>query len=286
MSKLLKRFVVAFVLLGIVLLLLFLSTFSQIFFDIFLYALALIAMLEIYGATVRAGYKPPKVAIITAAVLTYPLSFLMDTRGVLFALAIAFAVGFIDFVFSRKMTFTDFTVSIFVIIYPFLFFGLAFSLNNAFGLMPLLVALFAAVGTDIFAFFVGSAFGSRGIKVFPSISPKKTLQGFIGGLAGGVLGALFAYGVFEKLGFPANVRMRFSEAFANPILVVSLIGLIVAPIAEIGDLAASRVKRELGIKDYGHLLGEHGGVMDRLDSILFSLFLMAVFMYFVYPAVA
>lgn len=277
----LKRTIVGLVLLGVVLLALYLSTFHQIFFDLFVFAFSVIGMVEIWQATRKAGYNTPLTALIVAAVATYPLSFFFDIRGVLLAIALAFAVGFVQFIFEPKIKFVDFTATIFVIVYPFLFFGLVYALNNHFGLMPFLIAIFAAVGTDIMAYFVGSACKKWGIKLFPKISPKKTLQGFIGGIFGGALGALFAYYFFEKLGFPANITYRFTDNFTMPILVVILIGFITAPFAELGDLAASRVKRELGIKDYGKLLGSHGGVMDRLDSILFSVFVMTVFMYFI-----
>jgi CDP-diglyceride synthetase len=118
--------------------------------------------------------------------------------------------------------------------------------------------ILAAAGTDIFAYFIGSALGKH--KLCPHLSPKKSIEGAIGGVIGSVaLCALFAYL------FAPYLMLHFV-----------LIGLIGSPFAQCGDLAASAYKRKMGIKDYSNLIPGHGGIMDRIDSMLF----MAPFVFY------
>lgn len=110
----------------------------------------------------------------------------------------------------------------------------------------------AAFGTDIMAYFTGYFFGKH--KLCPKISPKKTIEGSIGGIAGSVI----LCGAFGYLVMPAVVVHC---------IVIGIIGGIVS---QFGDLTASLFKRKMGIKDYGNLIPGHGGVLDRVDSVLFT----------------
>lgn len=113
------------------------------------------------------------------------------------------------------------------------------------------MVLFAAFGSDIFAYFTGSFFGKH--KMAPVLSPKKSIEGAIGGIIGaGILGTLFGILVMKDLWYHC--------------LIVGIIGAI---ISECGDLVASSFKRQMGIKDYGNLIPGHGGIMDRFDSVIF-----------------
>ena len=125
----------------------------------------------------------------------------------------------------------------------------------------LLVLVFAiAVGGDTFAYFVGSAIG--GPKLCPHISPNKTVAGAAGGLVGSILCAVAAGRIFT-LCFPA-----FSGF--PPIWADMLCGLFGGIAGQMGDLFASMVKRHCKIKDFGHIFPGHGGMLDRLDSIVFT----------------
>jgi phosphatidate cytidylyltransferase len=112
---------------------------------------------------------------------------------------------------------------------------------------------------DTFAYFGGRAFGRR--KLIPSISPAKTIEGALSGVIGTtVVGALYAYFVFGAwLGVPVSAGAG------------ALIGLVVSPIAQTGDLVESLLKREAGVKDSGTLLPGHGGVLDRFDALFLSI---------------
>lgn len=112
----------------------------------------------------------------------------------------------------------------------------------------------AFIGTwanDTFAYFVGSRFGRH--KLCPAISPAKTVEGSIGGLVGSIL-AITLLGLLFKLPVSHSITM----------------GIVVGVIAPIGDLAESAIKRFAGVKDSGKLLPGHGGILDRFDSILFT----------------
>lgn len=127
--------------------------------------------------------------------------------------------------------------------------------------MLLLVLVFTiAVGGDTFAYFVGSAI--RGPKLCPNISPNKTIAGAIGGLAGSILCAIMT-GVVAGWCFPDY--MHFPPLWAN-----ALLGLVGGIAGQMGDLLASMVKRHCKIKDFGHLFPGHGGMLDRMDSIVFT----------------
>ena len=110
--------------------------------------------------------------------------------------------------------------------------------------------------TDTFAYFTGMLFGKH--KLIPEISPKKTVEGAIGG-------TVFCIGAFLLYGLV--VGKLFSITIPN-YLSLALFGLVAAVVSQLGDLIASLIKREHGIKDYGKLFPGHGGVLDRFDSIL------------------
>lgn len=130
--------------------------------------------------------------------------------------------------------------------------------TTAHGVFLILFLLFSACFTDTFAYFTGSFLGKH--KLCPKISPKKTVEGAIGGVLGCVLANVILYAVYDNL------------IFANPVhnyLAIVLISIVLSVVGMCGDLTASLIKRNYGIKDFGTLIPGHGGIMDRFDSILF-----------------
>ena len=123
--------------------------------------------------------------------------------------------------------------------------------------------LVIVVFSDTFAFFVGHALGRR--RLAPAVSPGKSVEGALGGLLGGVLGAL----VVRHLGLP---DLPLAHAVA--------LGGVVAAMGIVGDLNESLLKRWAGVKDSGTLLPGHGGMLDRLDSLLFGA--PVLYYYFLY----
>ncbi len=139
---------------------------------------------------------------------------------------------------------------------PYLMSSVIRILNMNIGRYVILIPFFIACFCDAGAYFVGVRFGKH--KMAPVISPNKTIEGAVGGLATGVVSMLI-YAVIVDLALPA-FRVNYGIA-----IVYGLLGCIVG---EIGDLCFSVIKRQTGIKDYGNLIPGHGGVLDRFDSIL------------------
>ena len=113
--------------------------------------------------------------------------------------------------------------------------------------------------TDTFAYFCGMLFGRGGKhKLAPTISPKKTVEGSIGGIVFCIL-AMVVYGIVIK---QIHTNMRVDIIF------LALSGIAVSAVAQIGDLSLSVIKRHYGIKDYGWIFPGHGGILDRFDSVI------------------
>lgn len=123
------------------------------------------------------------------------------------------------------------------------------------GIWSLVIILVAAWGSDIFAYFTGMLFGKH--KLIPEISPKKTVEGSIGGIVCATL-LMLLYGFIVS---------KATELSANYIVLL-VSGAVLSAASQVGDLIASLIKREHGVKDYGNIFPGHGGVMDRFDSVL------------------
>lgn len=111
-----------------------------------------------------------------------------------------------------------------------------------------------AWGSDVFAYFTGCQFGTK--KLLPAVSPKKTVEGAIGGALGASICFLLFGLIIGGLGNVHPVSLLFA-------------GVLSSLCGQVGDLTASVIKRQYGIKDYGKIMPGHGGAMDRFDSILF-----------------
>ncbi len=140
-------------------------------------------------------------------------------------------------------------------------FALTFYVTASFGAMLVLyntdIKLFPLIFigawvTDTFAYFSGYFLGKH--KLIPSVSPKKTVEGAVGGS----LATTICYGVYAWF-MTGDIKLT---------AVLTLVGLVASVISQLGDLSASLIKRHWGIKDYGNLFPGHGGVLDRFDSIL------------------
>ncbi|HLN05706.1 MAG TPA: phosphatidate cytidylyltransferase, partial [Acidimicrobiales bacterium] len=124
---------------------------------------------------------------------------------------------------------------------------------NRHGIAFMLGAIIAAVGYDIGGYAVGSRFGRHNL--VPVVSPNKTWEGLIGGC---VVAVAASAGITSQI-HPWHLRTALA------------LGLIVAVVAPFGDLVESMIKRDLGVKDMGSLLPGHGGMLDRIDALLFVL---------------
>lgn len=121
----------------------------------------------------------------------------------------------------------------------------------------LFLPLVAAFSSDSGAYFAGSFYGKR--KIFPHLSPNKSLEGCIGGALSAII-MMIIYGI---------VLISFFDFKVN-FIILALYGLFGSAACQFGDLAFSAIKREFGIKDYGKLIPGHGGMLDRFDSMHFT----------------
>src|SRR5690625_1999835 len=154
---------------------------------------------------------------------------------------------------ENKFTFTE--VGFIVITLIYISMGFYFFIHVRFlGLNYLLFILFTIWATDTGAYFTGYAVGKR--KLWPAISPNKTIEGAIGGLFFAIVTAI----IFQLI-----------HPFSHSISYLILIAFIISVVGQIGDLVASAYKRHYNVKDSGKILPGHGGILDRFDSLLFVL---------------
>lgn len=182
---------------------------------------------------------------------------------------------------------------LYLVFYP-LMFAFAFILLNHLGtyymwykgfdvwLLPifaLVLTISITVFTDTCAYFTGRIIGGK--KLCPKISPKKTISGAIGGLFGGVTASLLTILCMVNGAYGYGLQHFCTENMGDVVMVqiiFVIIGIIGSIATQAGDLYASWVKRRAGVKDYGNVLSGHGGVMDRIDGLLFNgLFITILF---------
>ncbi len=182
------------------------------------------------------------------AIAMYFAGYFFDTTSVGFVLLIYVSINFILFVTNQNITLARLSQTLFVGLYVVLFMYHMIMLNNT---KFVWLVYIIAFGTDTFAYFVGVFFGKH--KLCPHVSPKKTVEGAIGGIVGcTILTVIY----FKVLGI-------------NNFLYTIIFSIFVSAFSMIGDLLASKIKREHGIKDFGNFLPGHGGILDRFDSLLF-----------------
>ena len=224
----------------------------------FFYAVIWLTAREMSDALNRMGFETsPWIARILALVLCVLFRLKNETAFHISAICIVIMLGLV-FALFKKTAMRDVLGSCIVCLYPtaFMLGYCCLSVQPDTMFWPvLLITLFAAAGCDMFAYFCGRAFGRH--KLCPSISPHKTVEG---ALAGTVLGT--------GLGMLAWVILRdFSPIPWYVYLIASFFCTIAG---QFGDLCASMIKRQAGIKDFSDLLPGHGGFIDRIDSFCFA----------------
>jgi len=169
-----------------------------------------------------------------------------------------------------KVAFDSLWTTVFPMLYPGLFFSLMLTLQDLNARFTSTVALilmfFIASINDVFALLVGVRFGKH--KLSPEISPKKSIEGSVGGLVASVLFAVFVPAAFNWLA-ALLPWLNPTGVVLPPLWAFAILGLVAGALSQVGDLVASLVKRHCGIKDYGTIFPGHGGMMDRMDGILF-----------------
>ncbi len=227
---------------------------GSVAFPLVMALLCAVGIYELYGCMglrgCRAMYLPS-----LAAALAFPLLARFEPRAVMFLTVLFICVTLAVSVFGHASYKPDtLGFACFETLVTVLGFTLMVTVRDREPVRYLLIFV-AAWATDTFAYFSGIAFGKT--KLCPAISPKKTVAGAIGGAAGCVAG-------FVLFGIICDIF--FNKTFVPWHL--ALIAIPLSAVGQVGDLAASAVKRHFGVKDYGRLFPGHGGVLDRFDSIL------------------
>lgn len=263
---------VLFGVIGFVAVLLALYVFPPIVLEIAVALLCLFATYEVLGATRLVHNRLELLLCLLVSVglavghfSVLPLDLQDVVQGLIFVLLVgSFAV---ELKFHDSMNVSQVSWGFFgALIVPYLMLSLLRIFQMDFlpigdtdlqiGQFIVLLPLLAAWGADTCALFAGMFFGKH--KLAPVVSPKKTVEGAVGGVIGGAVLVLLA----------ALLMNTFLD-LDMPIWAALVLGGVGAVLGEIGDLSFSIIKRQTGIKDYGHIFPGHGGVLDRFDSVLF-----------------
>lgn len=268
--KMITRTISAIVGIIIAIAVLFLS--NTIVFNIAIAGITVVILIELFKAC---DCLKNKSQITIALIFAIGMPFLMLTDEMIYRYLLGtgcvFAMFFAYIISHKKIDFFRLCFIISTTILVSLSLGCLITLrdiSDVHGVCYIILALAGAWLGDSGAYFVGTLFGKH--KLCPDISPKKTIEGAVGGVVS--TGVIFAiYGLCYTL-FQHSRGIDFQT---NYVLLV-ILGMLCALIGMIGDLTASLIKRQNNVKDFGHIMPGHGGLMDRFDSVLFVTPFMAM----------
>jgi phosphatidate cytidylyltransferase len=249
--KLLPSILVSLLLLAIIFTTI--NTEPLLFFG-FIWVVIMIGVREIAHAYRKGGIELPDYILMIAATVLLVATWNGNTEGLAVSTGLTIPIlMFTLLLISQKDFIKRSTSAVFITFYLAILGGFILLLaNHPDGALRILALVVLIACNDTFAYFAGVLFGKH--KLAPSISPKKSWEGLIGGAVASIIGgALIFYYLFE-----------------TNWLVGAAIGIMTVITATCGDLIESAIKRDLAIKDMSNLLPGHGGIMDRLDSALFT----------------
>lgn len=239
---------------------------------VFAVAVALMAALAVYE--VLKAVKVTHIELVIPAMLfalAFPLKVYIGSN-IAFGIAVLviLAIMVIQLLRFEKISFAETAITVFVMLTLSFAFGSLVFLRDGYlgisanymeneGVYYIAIALLSAWMTDTCAYFTGFFLGRK--KLCPKISPKKTVEGAIGGILGCVIFNIIATLIY-------NATLPEGQNYS--ILLIIPISILLSVVGMCGDLSASVIKRNVGIKDYGKIMPGHGGIMDRFDSVAFT----------------
>ena len=274
---------------GLAMLAVVLAFFNTVLFDLVLAGICLLGMHEVFGAM---GFGKKQWYLFAAAV-PYTLLVMLSSSAAVRALLLpaSFLVAlFYNICLIASHSTLDFGKLAGYVYFSGVILFCFYSLIHLKRMLPfatfqydaiyfILLILCFAWGGDTFAYFAGRAFGKH--KLAPIVSPNKTVEGAIGGICGSMLIGVIATVIYGMLS--GRYAAFTVEVTVRHYLVVVGMGAIASVLGILGDLFASAVKRQVGIKDYGTIFPGHGGILDRFDSVMFiAPFVSIVVRYFFY----
>jgi phosphatidate cytidylyltransferase len=226
-------------------------------FTILVAVVGLLACLEFYRISGVSKTLPLTVfgLLFTVLFIGYPHCTFASVLPVLLTTAVVLSMIILVVMRKKEGAFSSWAWMMGGILYIGWLLGLLVTLRLDVGRDWLYLVLFTTFGSDTAAYFIGRAFGKR--KLAPGISPGKTWEGAAAGVFGGVIIALLF--TFSS---PWQLPLNYLEAI--------LLGAVISIFGQFGDLAESLYKRSFGVKDSGSIMPGHGGILDRIDSILFA----------------
>lgn len=274
---------------GLAVLAVVLAFFNTALFDLVLAGICLLGMHEVFGAM---GFGK-KQWYLFAAAIPYTLLVMLSSSAAVRALLLPasfLVVLFYNICLIASHSTLDFGKLAGYVYFSGVILFCFYSLIHLKRMLPfatfqydaiyfILLILCFAWGGDTFAYFAGRAFGKH--KLAPVVSPNKTVEGAIGGICGSMLIGVIATVIYGMLS--GRYAAFTVEVTVRHYLVVVGMGAIASVLGILGDLFASAVKRQVGIKDYGTIFPGHGGILDRFDSVMFiAPFVSIVVRYFFY----
>lgn len=260
-----KRIITSVVALAVFVGILFLP---PIYFTVALAAVILFMLYECYSAT-KADVGMKTIGFISAVILMLSIYFFKALEWDTFAWATA-SIGIIFIIALHMITvvakhgkrnYKDILSNGFLTMYIVISMGCVWLTKETFDTATMLLTFICAWSCDTFAYFTGRFFGKH--KLIPHVSPNKTVEGSVGGVVGAMVICIL-YLLIVKNVFDTNIL-----TWSNVVVEGAVYGLVGGALSQLGDLIASAIKRDTGIKDFGWIFPGHGGFMDRFDSVMF-----------------
>ena len=266
-------------------------------FDIFIVGVTIVAAIEICNIIEANKRTLNRFMASMYAILNYAIVLIFEKKvefyKILLIQFLALVVyGLVAFVFEllknkntpAKQHAVSALNTMLACIYPSFLFCLLINFNHAdvyyagiqhFSLVFIIMILAITWLTDTFAYLVGRTF--KGPKLAPSISPNKTISGAVGGLIGGIAGAMLVFLLVCNVPALNGILIKFSLTWWHFLL----IGACGSVLGQMGDLFESKLKRNAGIKDSGNIFPGHGGMLDRIDAMIFISTFVYIVIFFV-----
>lgn len=273
----LKRTLTGAIIIVATILAFFLRTIDIRFFDLFALILSVMGTYEFTKALGDKITKEQKIMAIVFSIAIIPVATFIPKYLLAVILGLT-AIELLASVFIKNSTIEKMGYTALSSFYPPLVLLFLTLINHlgAYALFALVMVFATSYSTDTMAYLVGSKF--KGKKLCPTISPNKTVSGAIGGVIGGILGEILTYYAFKWL----KISPFELQSEVNAIIFIVMTGIVFSVVTQLGDLFESFLKRNLGVKDMGSLLPGHGGILDRVDGLMFvSLFVFIFYSFLV-----